>query len=165
MAFYHSAILPQILLWSLRFKPHINSCIRIAYLNLKLIYNNKDFLSVPHRKLLCESLVLSRFNYTLYRSNIDSDDARRIQVVQNSCLRLIFGIRRREHISHKLFDVSWLNMKNRRLFSSLCLFQKIIFFKYPKYLYRKITFRADVNNLNVRFKGQIISLLHKKRHF
>ena len=160
MAFYHSAIPLQILLWSLRFKPHINSCIRIAYLNLKLIYNNKDFLSVPHS----ESLVLSKFNYT-YLSNIDSDDARRIQVVQNSCLRLIFGIRRRKHISHKLFDVSWLNMKNRRLFSSLCLFQKIIFFKYPKYLYRKITFRADVNNLNVRFKGQISSFLHKKRHF
>lgn len=71
---------------SLRFKPHINNCIRLAYMNLKMIYSNRYYLSQKVKTILCESLVLSRFNFadTVYGPCIDADDNRRIQVVQNA---------------------------------------------------------------------------------
>ena len=49
--------------------------------------------------MLCDSLVLSYFNYfdVIYSQYLDLNDKNRIQKVQNSCLILIFG-----HISHKL---------------------------------------------------------------
>ena len=152
---------------SLRFKPHVNNCIRAAYMNLKMIYNNRHYLNQKVKTILCESLVLSRFNFSdsVYGPCIDSEDKRRIQVVQNSCLRLIFGIRRRQNISHKLLDIGWLNMSGRRLLHSACLFHKIVTNKIPKYLHKKISYRTDVHNINIRFKGTLTPPLHRTELF
>lgn len=152
---------------NLKFKLHINNCIRIAYMNLKMIYNNRHFLSQKVKIILCESLVLSRFNFcdTVYGPCINAEDARRIQVAQNSCLRLIFGIRRHQHISHKLTEIKWLNMAKRRLLHSACLYHKIIINKIPKYLSQKISYRTDVHNINVRFKGLLTPPLHRTELF
>ena len=73
--------------------------------------------------------------------------------MQNSCLRYIFGIRKFEHVSHKLEEVGWLNMYARRELTSLCLFHKIIVQRCPRYLFQLITFRSDVHNINVRHRG------------
>lgn len=142
---------------TLKFKLHINNCIRNAYGNLKMLYNNRHYISKKVKTLLCESLVLSKFNFsdTIYGPCIDFEDARRIQVVQNACLRLIFGIRKRQSISHKLKELGWLNMADRRLLHAACLFHKIITSKAPTYLYLKISFRSDVHNINVRFRGRL----------
>lgn len=122
---------------------------------------------MKQKKTLCDSLVLSRFNFadTVYGPCIDASDRRRIQVVQNSCLRLIYGIRRRQHISHKLVDAGWLNMSNRRTLHAACVCHKIILYKEPRYLYRKITFRNDVHNLNIRFKGRLTPPSHRTEQF
>lgn len=148
---------------TLRFKLHVNNCIRLAYANLKMIYNSRYFLSKKLKIILCESLVLSRFNFSdvIYGPCIDATDARRIQTVQNACLRLIFGIRKRESVSHKLNEIGWLNMSDRRLLHSACLFHKIINNKAPQYLYKKLTFRTDVHNLNVRFRGRLTPPVHR----
>lgn len=152
---------------TLRFRPHINNCIRAAYSNLKMIYNNRYTLSKKNKIMLCESLVLSRFRFcdTVYGPFLYSDDVRRIQVVQNACLRLIFGLRKNRRISHKLREVGWLNMSNRRVLHSACLYHKIIANRVPAYLHRKIVFRADVHNVNVRFKGRLTPPLHKTEMF
>lgn len=152
---------------NLRFKSHINNCIRTAYTNLKMIYNIRHFLNQKIKTILCESLVLSRFNFadTVYGPCLDAEDTRRIQVLQNSCLRLIFGVKRRQSISHKLIQISWLNMSKRRLLHSACLFHKIINSEIPKYLNKKISHRTDVHNLNIRFKGTLTPPLHRTELF
>lgn len=151
----------------LRFKPHISNCIRLAYYNLKMIYNSRYFLSQKVKKILCESLVLSKFNFSdfVYGSSIDAVDSRRIQTVQNSCLRLIFGIRKHQHITHKLSEINWLNMYNRRQLHAACLCHKIILYKSPMYLYEKLSFRTDVHNLNIRSKGTLTPPLHHTELF
>lgn len=153
--------------YCLRFKPHINNCLRTAYANLKAIYNNRHYLNPKIKTILCESLVLSRFNFcdSVYGPCLDASDKRRIQVIQNSCLRLIFGIRRRHSISHKLVHTGWLNMSNRRRLHSACLFHKIVINKTPSYLSRKITYRSDVHNVNVRFKGSLTPPQHRTEFF
>lgn len=64
----------------------------------------------------------------------------RFQRVQNSCLRLIYGFRRHDQVSHKLGEARWLNMGNCRQFYSLCLFYKIMNDKLPSSLHRKIIY-------------------------
>ena len=117
--------------------------------------------------MLCESLVLSQFNYcdVIYGPCIKSTEVRRIQKMQNSCLRLIHGIRKFDRITHTLYQTKWLNMCNRRKLHSATIFFNIIKTQQPSYLHCKIRFRTDVHNLNIRFKGTLTPPLHSTRLF
>ena len=138
----------------LRFKEHTSYILRKAYCALKAIYPHRHYLAGDVKKLLCDTLVLSHFNHcdNVYGPCLDGVDMGRIQKMQNNCLRLIYGIRRRQRISHKLKDCKWLNMVNRRNLHSACIYYKILKHKCPKYLYNKISFRTDVHHLNLRRK-------------
>lgn len=151
----------------LRFRSHITNCIRKAYSSLKLLYNNRDFLNTKLKTILCNSLVLSQFNYCdiIYNPCLDTSDRRRIQVLQNSCLRFIFGISRFQHISHKLIELKWLNMENRRVLHAACFYHKLLTCKSPPYLYNKITYRTDVHHINIRNRLLLQIPRHKSAQF
>lgn len=144
----------------LRFKQHVSSCLQKAYNNLRQIFHNRHLFNYQSKVTLCNSLVLSKVDFcdSVYGPCLDSRDCNRIQKLQNACLRLIFGIKKYERISHTLKEVKWLNMSNRRYLHAACLFHKILLYKAPPYLYDRITFRTDVHNLNLRFKGVTIPL-------
>lgn len=89
----------------------------------------------------------------------------RIQRVQNSCIRFIYGIRKFQHVSHKFSELGWLKMQYRFNVYMLCLYHKILIFKSPPYLYNKITFRSDVHNINVRYRGLITTPMHRTSLF
>lgn len=147
----------------LRFRDHINNCIKKAYCNLKLLFRNRLLLTLKTKILLCNSLVLSHFNFAdeIYGPCLDSVTSKRIQKTQNTCLRFIYGIRKRNRVTHKLKDVKWLNMYNRRQLHAACLFHKIIIYRTPPYLYNKITYRTDVHNINIRTRGNVTIPKHK----
>lgn len=151
----------------LRFRSHVNKLIQKAYYALKLIYGNRHCLPQKTKVMLCETLVLSLFHFadSLYGPSLTLLYRTKIQKIQNSCLRLIFGIRKRERISHKLRELGWLSMEYRRLLHSACLYYKIIVNKSPEYLYKKIRFRTDVHNLNIRFKGLLTPPVHHTQLF
>lgn len=151
----------------LKFKEHITLCLKKAYSMLKLIYSHRYYLSQKTKSMLCDALVLSHFNFAdhLYGPFLDSLDMKRVQKVQNSCLRLIFGIRRRERISHKLPELGWLNMAGRRALHSAVFFYKIIKFKCPPYLHQKIKYRTDVHNVNIRRLNLLSIPSHRTEKF
>lgn len=152
---------------NLRFKEHISSILRKAYLNLKIIFQNRFSLTQKIKTILCETMVLSQFNYCdcVYGPSLDSADIKRIQLMQNSCLRLIYGIRKFEHISYKLKEIKWLNMANRRKLHSACLYHKIIVGRTPLYLFKKIKFRSDLHSVNIRNKNLITIPFHRTALF
>lgn len=151
----------------LRFKTHISKLMQKSYATIKLIYGNRHYLSRGTKIMLCESLVLSLLNFadSLYGPHLTSVFKHKIQKIQNSCLRLIYGIRRYERITYKLIDTGWLNMERRRLLHSACLYHRIIVRKIPHYLYNKIQFRTDVHTINVRFKGLLTPPIHHHEYF
>ena len=151
----------------LRFKEHIKSCIKKAFSNLRNIYASKDLLNKNTRMLLCNSLVLSHFNYcdVVYGPCLDSVTSRRVQRVQNSCVRLIYKLNKRDHISHRIKELNWLNMENRRLLHAWVCFQRIVTTKSPPHLYNKIRFRTDIHSLNIRRKSLITPPIHKTALF
>lgn len=143
----------------LRFRQHIANCTKKACLGLKLLYPHRACLDQSVKALLCEGLVLSQFSYcsAMYGPFLDEATSRRIQRVQNSCIRLIFGIRKYDHISDKFSVLKWLNMANRRKLYSASLFHKIICRKKPTYLYNRINFRKDVHERKLRNLEHIIT--------
>nr|CAH7758502.1 unnamed protein product [Callosobruchus chinensis] len=103
----------------------------LQYLNSTVynrLYPNRHILSAQLKAQLCNSIVLSHLTHALpvYAPAIDNSDQYKIQKVQNSCLRFIFGIRKFQPISHTLQQICWLNMKNRSLLNMLTLYHSII---------------------------------------
>uniref|UniRef100_A0A1Y1M6V6 Reverse transcriptase domain-containing protein n=1 Tax=Photinus pyralis TaxID=7054 RepID=A0A1Y1M6V6_PHOPY len=152
---------------SLRFRPHVTMCIQRAFLNLRLLFPHKFYLSTSIKLMLCNSLVLSHFAHCspVYSSCITHDTTHSIQRVQNSCLRFVYGISKYDHITHKLKDANWLSMTSRRHLQNAVLFHKIISDKRPPYLYNKIRFRTDIHNLNLRHRGLLTIPQHKTALF
>lgn len=146
-----------------RFRDQVATFIKTAYYNLKKLFPFRSVLNKDIKRTLCDTYVLSRFTYCseIYHSCLDAVTIYRIQKVQNACLRYIHGIKKFEHISHKLSDTKWLNMHYRRELQTLTLYHRILLNKCPPYLHNKIRFRTDVHNLGTRFRGLISPPPHR----
>lgn len=151
----------------LRFREYVTSKLRAAYGGLKSIYSHRHYLPEKSKKMLLEALVLSHFNFccSVYVPCLDSHCLYRIQKVQNSCLRLLYGVKRREHITPYLNRSGWLNMANRAKFLMRCFYFKILKFRTPPYLYNRIRFRTDVHTLNLRRRVRLTIPKHRKEIF
>ena len=105
------------------------------------------------KKLLCESIVLSHFNYcdAVY-INLDTSLQNKIQRIQNICLRFIFNIKKRQSCNYDLLrrKIGWLDMKQRRMLHSLTIMFKILTDRAPEYLRDSITLIDEMQALNTR---------------
>ena len=148
-----------------RYRSHILTSLKNAYLRLKFLFPHRRVLSQEIKTMLCESLVLSCFLYCspTFFPCLDSIHLSKIQKVQNACLRYIFGLRKFDHVSHRLKDLKWLNMKNRFVLHSVVLYHRIINLRQPTYLFEKVKFRADLLTVNVRNKNSLIITPPKHR--
>ena len=127
-----------------------------AYSSLKLIFSNRHILNFNLKRMLCESLVLSHFNYCdfVFGFCLDQIDKNRIQKVQNTC-RLIFGLRKSDHISHKINECKWLNMNNRRIHHLSNFVHKTLTFpNSSSFLKNKFHTRSSIHTKNIRFKNK-----------
>lgn len=136
----------------LRFATYISNLVKKAVIALKSIYVHRENIDTATRSLLCESLVLSFFNYgdVIYAKCITKYASNRIQMVQNSCTRLIYGMRGRRGVSHKLKSTNTINMSNRRILHSVLFYRNIIKFETPSYLYNRVRFRHQEHQINIR---------------
>ena len=158
----------------LSWQKQVNLCISKAMCNFFQMYRYKKFLNQEAKIILCDSIVLSQFNYcdTVY-SNMDIFLEQKIQKIQNICLRFIFGYRKREHCDYSslLKELKWLNMKNRRIKHGLTMIYKILHGLAPNYLSDAFTLTSEIHNVNTRrantsiwISNTITSKLHRKAY-
>ena len=135
---------------------HLNTSICKAYGRLKQAYKFRKFLSLESRFTLIETYILSLFNYgdPLFL-NISAKLSNKIQRVQNSCMRFVFGLRKYDHISPAFGKNKTLNMENRRKMHALILMHKITIGEAPEYLSEKIVRHADLHDYNTRGRENI----------
>ena len=113
-------------------------------------------MSIESRFKIVETYVLSLFNYgNVLDQNISVRLANKIQRVQNSCMRFVFGLRKYDHISHCFEINKTLNMENRRKIHSLTLMHKISLGLAPEYLSEKIVRHSDLHTYNTRARENI----------
>jgi len=94
---------------------------------------------------LTVALVLSRLDYCNgVLIGLPANLIRRLQSVQNAAARLIFGIRRSEHIADALVSFHWLRVPERILFKVVELTCRALNGSAPAYLSSYFTRVADV---------------------
>lgn len=73
-------------------------------------------------------------------------EAKKLQIAQNSCIRYIYNLSNREHITPFMRELGILNLFNRRIFLIACFVHKYIYFGAPPYLNGLLT----INENNTR---------------
>ena len=118
---------------------HVNLCTAKAYGKLKHAYRFKNFLDETTKLKIAECYILSQFNYgDVVLQNLSDQLSKKIQKLQNSCVRFAFGLRKFDHISAFIKKKKILNMENRRLLHNLTLMFRIKNSMAPRYLCNRI---------------------------
>lgn len=152
----------------------VNSLISKAMSNFFQMSRYKRFLNKQAKITLCESIVLSQFNYCdIVYSNMDIYLKNKIQKVQNWCVKFIFNLGRKDHCDYDLLrkELNWLDMNQRRVKHGLTLIYKILHGLAPNYLLDSFTLVNQIHNVNTRransciyINKNISSKIHRKAY-
>ena len=135
---------------------HINKTVAKAFGKLKCAYRAKNFLNKKSKATIVEYYVLSQLNYcSILFQNLTQKLQDKIQKLQNSCTRFIFGLKKYDHISEHFKQLKVLNMDNRRSLQALTLMHKIVSKKAPSYLCNKLVYRRGFHQHNTRGRSKI----------
>ena len=136
---------------------HVNLSVAKAYGKLKNAWRFNKFLSERSKTCVCESYILSQFNYgDIILQNLTKLLKDKIQKVQNRCTRFIFGLRKYDHVSHVRIANNSLSMENRRLCHSLAMMFRIKNKLAPMYLTERVTLSTDIHSHNTRNRDNIV---------
>ena len=119
----------------LSFSPQISSIVSGGYQLIKDIGKIRRYLSSSDLKTLINSFMISRIDTcnSLYYG-ISSYELNRLQMIQNSCARLIFGARKFEHVTPLFQDLHWLPIRARIVYKIICFVFKCLHDTAPVYL-------------------------------
>lgn len=150
----------------LQFEKHILNTSRNCFYRLKVLYQIRKFLNTDIRIKLCDSLVLSKFNYmdVVYGPRLLARTRQLIQRVQNSCARFCFPIPPRTHVTPYLNDAKMLKMDYRRKLHLASLLFGVIRNQVPPYLAAKLVWTRDVKCQKTRDRGALLHILRHKTH-
>ena len=163
----------EILSW----KKQVNLSVSKAVGNFLQFSRYKRFLSKQSKITLCQSLVLSQFNYCdIIYASMDSFLEKKIQKTQNLCLRFIFNIKKRNQSTDYnllLKQLGWLNMKTKTIKNGLVMMYKILNGLAPNYLADFINLTSEIHDRNTRSSSNnsiwinknITSKIHRKSFF
>ena len=156
----------------LSWRPHINKVIGCAISRFKDLYRHKKFLNFQAKKILADSLILSYFNFCdMVYMNMDEYLKRRIQKIQNLCLKFIFNVKKGERWSSATLrkKINWLSMNERRTLNGLSLLFKIVKGNAPDYLKDMFTLTSELSNIptrthpkNIWIPNHHVSAIHRK---
>ena len=94
---------------------------------------------------LVSALFLSRLDYcNSLLTNLPLTHIQRLQSVQNAAARLIFNLRRCDHITDTLINLHWLRVPERIIFKVATLMYRALHGSAPPYLASSFTCVADM---------------------
>ena len=117
------------------FSPHITSTLSQGYRLVRNIAGIRKFISKDHLKTLVNSLIIAKLdNCNSLHFGISALDLTRLRRFQNSCARLIYKKKKRDHVSGILQELHWLPCEARSCFKILCFVFKCFHDLAPSYL-------------------------------
>ena len=98
----------------LSMKLQVSNICRSAYIELRRIASIRQFLTTDATKVLVCAFVLSKLDYcNSLLAGCSQKLLGKLQMVQNSAARLIFRVKKREHVTPYLRDLHWLPVQTR----------------------------------------------------
>lgn len=152
----------------LNFTEHVNKKLQCAYSRLKSIFPFRSGLCNSIKLNLCRSLVLSIIEYcdTVYVPNLRMIDLNRLRLLQNSCVRFSYGIRKFDHISQHRIMCNMNSVYNNMLVHFLIFLHKVVLTGEPDYLFAKLLWRdTSIGHFNLRNHDQISIPRHRTNKF
>ena len=128
---------------------HISNICKSAYCELRRIASIRHLLSMEATKNLICSLIFSKLDYcNSLLVNLPKHQIQKLQRVQNSAARLIYQIKRSEHITPFLKELHWLPISSRIKYkiSSLC-FKSLEDPFFPLYLKNQLKIYSPTRTL------------------
>ena len=110
----------------------VKKVVSSSFLSIKNISRIKGFLTIKEKCTLLTSLVLSKIDYcnSLYYG-MNCSLLKKLQVVQNSAVRLVFNKQKYDHSSALLFKLHWLPVKDRITYKISLLVHKALYHPVP----------------------------------
>ena len=156
---------------SLSLKKQIDSVCGASYHSLRKLYSIRFYLDFENRNMLARMLVLSRLDYcnSLY-SSLPNYLLYKLQKVQNSACRFVFGLKKSTSITPYLHDLHWLPIKSRVIFKVLTIVHKCIFNPQivPSYLSKYFSLQKSSSRFSERtmvIKKPLVNTNYGKRTF
>ena len=121
--------------FQLSFSPQISMIISQSYGQISNINKIRKYLTIENLRTIVQALVVSKIdncNSLLY--GVAEYEISRLQRLQNSCARLIYGKKKYESVSETLKTLHWLPIKPRIYFKILLFVFKFFNSKTPKYI-------------------------------
>ena len=141
----HGAVIPfaerVLSLWvvldgTLSWKPHFD---KLTSKVNRVLYSLRFFRSCTTeliRRRLVQFLILWLLDYcSTVTLDATCEQKIKLQWLQNSCARYIYGIKRRDHVTPYRRRLGWLRTNTRRQYTTAVLLYKIINFRASSYLY------------------------------
>jgi hypothetical protein len=128
----------------LSMRRHIDVISARCYATLRQLRAVRRYVSSPVMQSLVTSLVLPRldlFNCVLF--GLPASSIRRLQTVQNAAARLIFNIRRSDHVTDALICLHWLRVAERIRFKMAVMAFRSIHGLPPSYLHGFVPYQAE----------------------
>ena len=130
---------------SLNCDRQVSDILQQSYSIIRNIAKIRSLLTVPRLKIVVNALILSRIDYcNSLLFQMSAYNIRRLQLLQNSAARLIFGKRKYDHVSSLLQELHWLKVKPRIYFKVLFMVFKCINSLAPDYLSELISVKNPI---------------------
>ena len=119
------------------------------------------------RKKLCESLILSIFNYcnVVDYPCLDGIAKNRLQYIQNVCCRFLNGLRKYDIVSQLINSFKWLTISNTVKVHFTVFLLKVIKISSSQYLREKLVFRQIMHNRALRHRNCLTMPQHRTALF
>lgn len=134
------------------FEKHVDKKLALIYYKLKSLYPFKNTLPEKIKLLLVESLLYPQLDYcnVVYYNFLTEEYKNKIQLVQNTCVRFVYSIRKYDHISHVYLANDLLKYEYRVRLHFGVLVYRIYKFRCPNYLWEYFIKRRELHNVNLR---------------
>ena len=131
---------------ALTFAPQINMIISQGYSLISNIGQIRRYLNTDDLRTIVQALIVGKIdncNSLLY--GVSEYEITRLQKLQNSCARLIFGKKKYDSVSELLTKLHWLPIKQRIYFKILLLVFKFFKSRTPVYINECLQTADNIN--------------------
>ena len=120
---------------ALTMQEHVTRTVSRCFGALRQLRSIRQLVPSSVFQSLVTALVMSRLDYgNVALSGLTSDNIQRLQSVQNAAARLIFGLRRSDHVTSALLELHWLKVPQRINHKLLTLTYRALNGLSPSYL-------------------------------
>ena len=131
----------------------ISKKVQISNMHLRNLYNVRACLNYDTRKLLITNLILSTLDYcNILLINCNKKELRPLKLIMNRCIRFVYNIKFRQHVSPFYKKIHFLPIRKRIQFKACLLAHKIFYRSAPEYLNQE--FHPYVPQLEMQLRRQ-----------